>query len=62
MLALFVPHFAEECWERLGQRGSVFDASWPKWDERLVVEDQGGGGGAGQREDAVEGAGGAGCG
>ena len=40
MLAPFVPHFAEECWERLGQRGSVFDASWPKWDERLVVEDQ----------------------
>ncbi len=40
MLAPFVPHFAEECWERLGQRGSVSDASWPKWDERLVVEDQ----------------------
>jgi leucyl-tRNA synthetase len=40
MLAPFVPHFAEECWERLGGRGSVFDASWPRWDERLVVEDQ----------------------
>jgi leucyl-tRNA synthetase len=40
MLAPFVPHFAEECWERLGQSGSVFDARWPVWDEGLVVEDQ----------------------
>jgi leucyl-tRNA synthetase len=39
MLAPFVPHFAEECWERLGHRESVFDARWPAWDEGLVVED-----------------------
>ena len=40
MLAPFAPHFAEECWERLGHTTSVFDGRWPKWDEALVVEDQ----------------------
>jgi leucyl-tRNA synthetase len=37
MLAPFAPHFAEECWERLGHTTSVFDARWPSWDEHLVV-------------------------
>ena len=40
MLAPFAPHFAEECWERLGGAGSVFDASWPAWDEALTVEQE----------------------
>jgi leucyl-tRNA synthetase len=40
MLSPFAPHFAEESWERLGYDTSVFDARWPKWDERLVIEDQ----------------------
>jgi leucyl-tRNA synthetase len=40
MLAPFAPHFAEESWERLGHQGSIFDARWPEWEERLVVEDQ----------------------
>jgi leucyl-tRNA synthetase len=40
MLAPFVPHFAEECWERMGHTESVFEARWPAWDEGLVVEDQ----------------------
>jgi len=40
MVAPFAPHFAEECWERLGNDKSVFDARWPEWDETLVVEDQ----------------------
>jgi leucyl-tRNA synthetase len=40
MLAPFAPHFAEESWERMGHEGSIFDASWPQWDEALVVEDQ----------------------
>jgi leucyl-tRNA synthetase len=39
MLAPFAPHFAEENWERLGHGGSIFDAKWPTWDERLTVED-----------------------
>jgi len=40
MLAPFAPHFAEECWERLGHTTTVFDAGWPKWDESLVVSDE----------------------
>jgi leucyl-tRNA synthetase len=40
MLAPFAPHFAEECWERLGHLTSVFDARWPAWDEGLVVSDE----------------------
>jgi leucyl-tRNA synthetase len=40
MLAPFCPHFAEECWVRLGHDSSVFEASWPGWDERLLVEDE----------------------
>jgi leucyl-tRNA synthetase len=40
MLSPFAPHFSEECWERLGESGSVFDARWPAWDERLTVSDQ----------------------
>ncbi len=40
MLSPFAPHFGEECWERLGGKGSVFDAGWPLWDPGLVVEDQ----------------------
>jgi leucyl-tRNA synthetase len=38
MLAPFAPHFAEECWERLGRETSVFEASWPTWEEGLTVE------------------------
>jgi leucyl-tRNA synthetase len=40
MLAPFAPHFAEECWERLGQTTSVFDAAWPTWDDALTVESE----------------------
>jgi leucyl-tRNA synthetase len=39
MLSPFAPHFAEECWERLGHSTSVFDERWPEWDEALAVED-----------------------
>jgi leucyl-tRNA synthetase len=39
MLAPFAPHFAEENWERLGHKDSIFDTAWPKWDEKLTVED-----------------------
>ena len=37
MLAPFAPHFAEECWERLGNETSVFDAQWPEWDDALTA-------------------------
>ena len=38
MVAPFAPHFAEECWERLGNSGSVFDSTWPTWDPALILE------------------------
>lgn len=38
MLAPFAPHFAEECWERLGHTTSIFEARWPTWDEALTVD------------------------
>ena len=38
LLAPFAPHLAEECWETLGHEASVFDASWPKFDDALTVD------------------------
>ncbi len=38
MLAPLAPHFAEECWERLAHDASVFEASWPDFDEALARE------------------------
>ena len=40
VIAPFAPHIAEELWEALGQSGSVCDASWPKYEEKYLVEDQ----------------------
>jgi leucyl-tRNA synthetase len=40
MLAPYAPHFAEECWERLGGSGSVMDADWPAFDPRAALEDE----------------------
>ena len=38
LLAPFAPHFGEELWERLGEKPSVLDAAWPKYDpEKLVA-------------------------
>jgi leucyl-tRNA synthetase len=39
MTAPFAPHFAEECWERLGHTTSVFDSAWPGFDANLTVGD-----------------------
>jgi leucyl-tRNA synthetase len=34
-----MPHLAEECWAALGQSGLVSEASWPKIEPELLVED-----------------------
>jgi leucyl-tRNA synthetase/very-short-patch-repair endonuclease len=34
----FAPHIAEELWHRLGNEGSVVNASFPKYEERYVAE------------------------
>ena len=39
MTAPFAPHFAEECWERLGHRTTIFDSTWPSYDPALTIED-----------------------
>ena len=39
MLSPIVPHFAEELWAILGNKGSIFKAPWPKFDPRLLVEE-----------------------
>jgi leucyl-tRNA synthetase len=39
MIAPFAPHFAEECWERLGHATSVFDSAWPAFDDALTLND-----------------------
>jgi len=36
LLAPFTPHICEELWEKLGHKGSIFKASWPKYDPGLI--------------------------
>ena len=36
MLAPYAPHIAEELWEVMGNKTSVFEARWPSYDERLA--------------------------
>ncbi len=39
MLSSFAPHMAEELWQNgLGHKGTVLDAAFPEYDERLVAE------------------------
>ena len=37
LLAPMVPHISEELWHRMGNEGSVFEAGWPEWDERMLA-------------------------
>ena len=38
IIAPMMPHLAEECWAELGHRSLIAEASWPKADHRLIVE------------------------
>jgi leucyl-tRNA synthetase len=40
ILAPFAPHMAEELWHRLGHATSVAQASWPKHDPAMLVDDE----------------------
>jgi leucyl-tRNA synthetase len=40
LLSPFVPHFAEELWEALGQGESVMRRPWPDYDREAVQEDE----------------------
>lgn len=39
MLSPIAPHFCEELWQNLGNQGSIIKAGWPKFDQKLLVED-----------------------
>jgi len=40
MLSPIAPHFAEELWEKIGNKGGILKASWPSYDPSLLIEDQ----------------------
>lgn len=40
LLSPFVPHFAEELWESLGNRESVIQQPWPDYDREAIVKEE----------------------
>ncbi|SHK14344.1 leucyl-tRNA synthetase [Clostridium cavendishii DSM 21758] len=40
LLAPFAPHFSEEQWSLLGNEDSVFNTTWPSFDEKALVKDE----------------------
>ena len=40
ILAPFTPHIGEELWTMIGKEGSVFNISWPNYDESALVQDE----------------------
>jgi len=39
ILSPFAPHLAEELWEKLGHKKSIFYEKWPEYDEELIKEE-----------------------
>lgn len=39
LLSPYAPHISEELWQRIGGEGSIVEATWPEWDESLLIED-----------------------
>ena len=39
ILAPFAPHITEEIWSKLGEKHSIHKSSWPKWDEKKIVDE-----------------------
>lgn len=39
ILSPLAPHIAEELWQNLNQKGSVFNETWPKFDVKLLKSD-----------------------
>ena len=35
-----IPHLAEELWENLNEKKSIFQSNWPKFDENKIVDEQ----------------------
>ncbi len=39
LAAPFIPHFAEELWQSMGNKESIFKAPWPSYDPQMLVEE-----------------------
>lgn len=39
LLSPFAPHIAEELWEKLGHKESIFKEKWPKYDPKLIKDE-----------------------
>jgi len=39
LVSPIAPHFAEELWQSLGNKESIFKSSWPQFDPSMLVED-----------------------
>ena len=39
LLSPYVPHISEELWSKLGNKGSISKASFPKFEEKFLIED-----------------------
>ena len=40
ILSPFAPHMTEELWSVLGEKKSINLSTWPKWDEKLIKDDE----------------------
>jgi len=40
LIAPFAPHMAEELWSRLGNKDSIHNQEWPKYDPKLIEEER----------------------
>lgn len=40
LLSPFAPHIAEELWNKLGHKESIFKESWPKYDPKLIKDEE----------------------
>ncbi|MBP5993551.1 MAG: leucine--tRNA ligase [Candidatus Moranbacteria bacterium] len=37
LISPFAPHIAEELWQEMGEKQSIFLAGWPMWDKKKIV-------------------------
>jgi len=40
LISPFAPHMAEEMWEKLGDKGSIFQSEWPSYDKRALEQEE----------------------
>ena len=40
MISPFSPHVSEELWKEMGEEGYIFNASWPKFIEKLTISNE----------------------